>query len=649
MQALHALVWATASTRIGEFAEAESVRPILEKAAARNAQLSSLVTHLEIALARQRGDFARTELFCHRLESDAVGEHAQGRARIILAEHLANAGRLTDAGRLPAADDPSEAHRIALLCAVDACERGDAHKLPSLLSRLGTGAVEARWLASLRLLGDMLLAVHNRSPMPAPDPMALPEAGQLLELAAGRVPDLSLPEYAYRATPSSWFCALPLRCALASRNREHARRLVDDYSRSGRNDPWLPLHRMRLAVLDGDLEAARTEVPLIAAHAERHQAHGRLAVELAMACELAPSTAMALLVAPPAAPIAPPRHRALQAVGSDGAASALRGADPRMAAVRARLQQVSPIDAGVLVVGATGTGKELAVRALHAGSPRARRPLVAVNCAAIPDSLVESELFGHERGSFTGADARRIGMFEEAGDGTLYLDEIGDASPRFQAALLRVLENREFRRVGGSQTLTIGCRLVASLAEDPERLVRAGRLREDLRWRLAQIVISLPSLHERQGDISLLASHFLSSAQGGRPVSISPALADRLRREPWPGNVRQLRSQMEHLAVVLPGRSEYGLGDWQALHGEAPVEHRRGRAGTSVSERTGVYERMGEALRRRGEATRAELMAHLHISGQTATRYLAQLLSAGVIEKIEPNRSPNSHYFRWRG
>ncbi|MBI1290760.1 response regulator [bacterium] len=226
---------------------------------------------------------------------------------------------------------------------------------------------------------------------------------------------------------------------------------------------------------------------------------------------------------------------------------------PPMRSILRDVALVGPTDSRVLLTGESGTGKEVIADALHRISPRARQPFLKVNCAAIPENLLESELFGHEKGAFSGAVARRVGVFEEADGGTILLDEIGDMPMALQAKLLRVIQDGVFRRIGGSQTLHTDIRLIASTNRDLEQDMIAGRFREDLFFRLNVFEIHLPPLRERPEDIIPLATHFASGFLGGK-VRFSPAAVALLSAYRWPGNVRELRNAMER--AVLVARSE---------------------------------------------------------------------------------------------
>ena len=232
----------------------------------------------------------------------------------------------------------------------------------------------------------------------------------------------------------------------------------------------------------------------------------------------------------------------------------LVGTSPGMRALFAAIEKVAPTDATVLVHGESGTGKELVAEAIHRKSRRGRGAFVIVNSSALPEGLAESELFGHERGAFTGAVAARAGRFELANGGTLFLDEVATLSPAVQAKLLRVLERREFERVGGTKTLSVDIRLIAATNEDLALRAGKGDFREDLYYRLNTVVLTIPPLRERREDLPLLSEHFLGAAAqryGRQPKSFSPAAFEALRRHPFRGNVRELQHLIEMLTLMV--------------------------------------------------------------------------------------------------
>jgi DNA-binding NtrC family response regulator len=238
-----------------------------------------------------------------------------------------------------------------------------------------------------------------------------------------------------------------------------------------------------------------------------------------------------------------------------GSLGELVGTSPKMQEIFSLLQQAGPSKACVLITGESGTGKELVARTIHALSPRRQGPFVAINCAALPETLIESELFGHEKGSFTGASERRAGCFEVAQHGTLLLDEIGEMPMQTQAKLLRILEDSKVRRLGGKTEFEVDVRVVAATNKVPEEAVRGGHLREDLFYRLNVFHIHLPPLRERKEDIRAIAEALLidlNRKHECRVTDISPTVVDALERPQWPGNVRELRNVLER-AVILTG------------------------------------------------------------------------------------------------
>jgi DNA-binding NtrC family response regulator len=231
------------------------------------------------------------------------------------------------------------------------------------------------------------------------------------------------------------------------------------------------------------------------------------------------------------------------------------GASAEFRRVLQVIDRVAPSDSSVLVTGETGSGKEMVAKLLHARSRRAERPFVVVECAALQETLLQSELFGHERGAFTGADRAKPGLFEVAHGGTIFLDEIGEVSLTTQVKLLRVLDTSTFRRVGGTQEIRVDVRILAATNRDLPALVRQGTFREDLYYRLSTIALAVPSLRERPGDVELLAAHFLSvlNERLGVRKRLGASALEILRRHGWPGNVRELRHAIEAAVVVCDG------------------------------------------------------------------------------------------------
>jgi DNA-binding NtrC family response regulator len=305
------------------------------------------------------------------------------------------------------------------------------------------------------------------------------------------------------------------------------------------------------------------------------------------------------------------RHRIEGIIGESGA----------MLEVLSIVRRVAPSEATVLIRGESGTGKELIAKAIHFGSPRARGPLVKVNCAALPEALLESELFGHEKGAFTGALTSRQGRFELANGGTIFLDEIGDLPLHLQAKLLRVLQEREFEKVGSSRPIRVNVRIMAASHRPLEDLIKAGQLREDLYYRFNVVTIFIPPLRERRSDVALLLDHFLRqyAEKNGKTIrGLTPEGRDILLRYDYPGNVRELENIIER-AVVLTRDDVIGSGDLPLTVQEPEIAD--GDRETSLTAAVEALERrmIRDALARSdGIQTRA---AELLGMGERALRY----------------------------
>ncbi|MFA6288349.1 MAG: sigma-54 dependent transcriptional regulator [Opitutaceae bacterium] len=329
------------------------------------------------------------------------------------------------------------------------------------------------------------------------------------------------------------------------------------------------------------------------------------------------------------------------------------GHSGRLQEVIDRVKLVAPSKATILIDGESGTGKELIAQAIHQSSPRARAPFIAVHCAALSESLLESEIFGHERGAFTGAMEKRIGRFEAADTGTLFLDEIGEISPSTQVKLLRFLETKSIERVGGSKPIELDVRLVAATNRDLEKLVREGKFREDLFFRLNVVRITLPPLRDRTEDIPLLLAHYIqvfAKENGLAPLAVEPGALRYLQAYRWPGNIRELRNFAENAVVMHRGGklTEYDLdprfrGDVPALTLSAGTTSATGggqgvqpqpsaSSGGSLSVEENEKRLLREALiKSRGNRTKAAQL--MGISRRTLHRKLAQWAELDVIDR----------------
>jgi two-component system, response regulator FlrC len=336
----------------------------------------------------------------------------------------------------------------------------------------------------------------------------------------------------------------------------------------------------------------------------------------------------------------------LEAVAQESHALLFR--DPAMDHAVKLAEQVAPADASVLITGESGTGKEVLARFIHRKSRRAKHNFISVNCAAIPENLLESELFGHEKGSFTGAVARRIGKFEEANSGTLLLDEISEMHPRLQAKLLRAVQEREIDRVGGMQPIRIDIRLIATSNRDLEAEVRNGNFREDLFFRLNVVHLQVPALRDRPKDVELLAEYFIKkyAEANGLPFRpLTPDVREKLIRHAWRGNVRELENTM-HRAVLLARGPSIGIESvmlsnlkvGEADAGHAAIASKLGLVGRTVAdvERDLILETLNHCLGNRTHAANI-----LGISIRTLRNKLQQYRQEGVSVPLpgEPERA----------
>jgi len=325
----------------------------------------------------------------------------------------------------------------------------------------------------------------------------------------------------------------------------------------------------------------------------------------------------------------------------------LIGKSPAMQEIYSKIEQVADTKTTVLITGESGTGKELVARALHYNSARRERPFIAINSAALPETLIESELFGHEKGSFTDAQARRIGQFELAHGGTLFLDEIGDLSPATQAKLLRVLQEREFTRVGGTQPIKVDVRIITATNKHLDELVKREAFREDLYYRINVLVLHLPPLRERREDIPLLAQHILAKrAEGGGrpPQEFTKDTLELLTSYSWPGNVRELENVIEQALIWSRGK---------------PIEREHLPAGlvqtASRSEPTGIDLSSGQVSLEKSvlEFERKMILDALHRTGYVQThaaallgisrRMLKYRMDTLGISRPSPEAGPETH------
>ncbi len=589
-------------------------------------------------------------------------------------------------------DDVFHPGVISMLHFLNCAETGHAREALHHLDELAADpdAPKYRTLGELpkwQVLVDVMLDAPARNPgeppeglRPGREDVAAAWAGSTRQLLAGKVADaLAEARRVAEMDPAHMLhVGFPsyslIRAELAARNAEAARRLIARRRTAGYLCYLDDFFLARAELLTGNQEAAAARFAAVTESCRRYRAEPRLDFELRLACEMSPGDLVRLGTmaagADPSTAESPPKVAPAAPESAPAGLDGIVGVSPAIRRLREEIARMAAADVPVLIVGETGTGKELAARALHDNGPRGSKPFVAVNCGAISDSLLESELFGHEKGAFTGAGRARKGIFEEAGSGSVFLDEIGEISPRLQVALLRVLETGEIRPVGSSRTRRVDCRVLAATNADLEHMVAAGTFRQDLLYRLRRIVVNIPPLRERREDILPLADFFLTEGRtdGRRPV-MSAQLREELRRRAWPGNARQLRNVVERMRLLNSDKLSYELADIEP--DDAPPAPRPPRPpapdsgrfppatrppeGESAADvlRRGKsamrrIERLKEVFQQYGKLTRREVIEILGVSPATATRDLKRLAAENFIEKVTPTPSPRSHYFRIR-
>jgi DNA-binding NtrC family response regulator len=505
-----------------------------------------------------------------------------------------------------------------------------------------------------------------------------------------------------------------IRAELASGTPEGAKRLLRMRQSRGNIHYLDDLFMARAELLSGNRKAAEASFARVLAATEHYDAFPRLDIELQLACELTPGSLIQLTRSAdsrrfPASKSEPPKDSAHPAprpsppVSTDHQADAaidnIIGVSASVKAVKKSVVQFASLDAPVLITGDTGTGKDLVARALHETGSRRKHPFTAVNCASMTESLLESELFGHERGAFTGAERANKGLFEASGKGTIFLDEIGDISPRLQTALLRVLESGEIRAVGSARTRKINCRIIAATNATLDEKANSGKFRQDLLFRLRRLVIHIPPLCERKDDILPLVRHFLDLGRpAGTYATLSQDFIQAACMYDWPGNVRELRNVMERTRLLHSDKLSYtredldiklrperrhirpaASGPKERTPAISPAAHANRSKGTAPPSPSAPQEtdhsfvrpvyagpvnatsilrngrsplRQNDRLKRlfqeHRKLTRSEVATLLQISPNTATKYLKTLCKEGFIKRIEPSASTRSHYFELR-
>jgi DNA-binding NtrC family response regulator len=611
--------------------------------------LRAIVMAMEGLEATSRGD-KRRRLELLEQSISLFPRHSPGHRRQLLelARALAMLGREEeiDSDLEAVRRDKTLAGHVSLVRMIQAVETGRIHDARRHLADVKRDPDVVRFADSLLTFYEQVIALVEGT-LTAD---SMPEWAKVIDRLLKRRPEEAVfiarrqaaPHFDNAAATLGFDSFNLIRAELAASNGETARRLLRMRQECGNAQFLDDLFMARVEWLARREETAFAHLRRLLDAGERWRALDRINFELRLACEVQPIVLLQAF-----------RSRRAQR-GIDIRESAappgidrVIGVSRSIQNIRKQILRLAPLDAGVLITGETGTGKEVVARALHEAGPRRAEPFVAVNCGAIADSLLESELFGHERGAFTGADRSHRGVFEEAGKGTLFLDEIGEISPRLQILLLRVLETGEIRPVGTGRFRRSSCRIIAATNAELPRMIREGRFRQDLFYRLCRLELCLPPLRERPHDIACLAEHFLNDGRTARPATLSRDLAHWLTNQPWPGNVRELRNGVERMRLLHPECKRYELEHWSSEIGaipSAPDPERSLLARGATPLRR--HDRLRELFGKHEKLTRQEIIQLLGISRETASKDLKALIREGWIKRVCPTSSPRTFYFK---
>jgi DNA-binding NtrC family response regulator len=709
--------WAELSCRLGRPSEAEALihraKTILNQTS--HPEIKAAIRFAESVMADTLGDKETREKIVREVLS-ILPTHSPRRKFYVwdLAVLLAQQGRAMEAQEdlktlSWQCTERFKAVRISVVQFIDAVETGrivDAAKLLTRLTAAPPGDLQFRRV-SVNDYHALLNLMHKAlSPVPPAAAMLPASPATWVEIVShlmDRTPEEALKLARLEAKKvlgslfGTGFDAFGLiRAELSCGHWESAIRLLKMRQARGNHHYLDSLFFARAERLAGNKALAARQMADAIQKTEQYQAKGRLDFELKLSCELSPDAIQELLDSATAAaaagsksgtapmvtapPPLPHRPSGIQAIiGRSKAATTLRETVLRFA----------DLATPVLITGETGTGKELVARALHDSSKKRTKPFNAVNCSVITETLLESELFGHERGAFTGADRASRGLFESTADGTIFLDEIGDISPRLQSALLRVLETGEIRAVGSSASRVVNCRIVAATNAELSTLVEKGTFRKDLLFRLQRLEIHVPPIRERREDTLPLARYFFDQGRRiGEHAILDQDLIKAMETYNWPGNVRELRNVVERMRLMHSDKLRYAIEDlelkFQAVNSTpsaeqapppaiipesappptvaaptpaaVPTPHPLAppspqdpsmdaiiQSGRSMLRR---HDRIRSLFRQYSKLTRAEIITALRVSPNTATKDLDILCSEGFIERVEPSASSRSFYFR---
>jgi len=658
-------------------------------------ELVSLVRLVESKLVAADGDTARQEETVREALQVLSDDSPRRKFAVLeLASLLARSGRMADMGAeletLAAGGlSPAESFRLTGLQLIDSVETGRTSAAVRLLPQLADAPPDLSASVGVDRYRTLLALMNVDVSGPPEDSEPAARGGEpdwaltVQCLMSGRVHQALRWARLWERNHNDCISGqgfVPfnlVRAELAEGNAEAARRLIEMRNTRGNAHYFDAFFLARAELLAGHREDAASLLASVLDAVHKYSAGGRLDFELRLAVEMRRDVLLHVARDADAIRMSQAARRSVSAPApapETGPAGLQRiiGTSAALDTVRKTILQFANLDVPVLITGETGTGKELVARAIHETGIRAREPFVAINCGAISEPLLESELFGHEKGAFSGAASAHRGLFEEAQGGTILLDEIGEISPRLQVALLRVLETSEVRPVGSSRSRKIKCRILASTNADLDHLAADNRFRRDILFRLRRLEIHLPPLRDRIDDVLPLAAHFLDlDRPAGIHAMMSARLQNMLRGYKWPGNVRELRNALEKMRLMNSDKLYYdendldpaALLDTQAEPRSAPTISAEPEEFPPVPGGPGDDEpllfKRGKSRARRLELlrrlflqhqilTRSEIVKTFRVSPNTATSDLKALCEEGAIERVKPSKSPRSVYFRLR-
>ncbi len=455
---------------------------------------------------------------------------------------------------------------------------------------------------------------------------------------------------------------LPIHFELCLGNKGMAIYLLQEKIKKGDKHYLDDLFFGRIQLLENNPEAAKFSFAKLYENIKKHGAMNRLQFELQFAKEMKLEDILNILKGNLSAPKAPnqERHKSQPDLEnlSDDKKTVIIGTSQKINAVRNLIERYSKLKTVILISGETGTGKELVARALHEQGLNKNDPFLAINCGALTDSLLQSELFGYVKGAFTGAQNEHKGVFESAGNGTVFLDEFGNISPKLQVSLLRVFESNEIQKIGENKTHKINCKIIVATNVDLKQSVKNKEFREDLFYRLSRFEIYTPPLRERKEDILEIAKYFLSlnSKDLNTQKAFSQNLNIALNNFPWPGNIRQLKNEVDKMCVLNPNTNMLDTNHFDLLDlPESSESHENPAATSSIPNKTDIFKlgfpiehrqtQLKELFQTHKKLTKGQIVALTDVSPSTAAKDLSKLQKSGFIIKRTPTKSTRTDYF----